>query len=292
MHAKTVAIALLLCIPPAAAVLPLPFPPAPMPVHTAEAPVALGSQTVCREDGTFCARADLYGVLVGCEGGSCTVQYMLYFEAGGLLPGCAEAESSVTSYYFGCNDLPGQYNEAFKFGEKTYPNVQSDSAVSEWGRICVYPPSGQRRCDSFTVTVRFPAQHAAVTNATTSYNTQVGHASATICRDPSAESPACVNLEVVGRVADCTGVGAEKSCLVTYTTLQTQAGFDACSTLVFIGTMDRTACAAGPVPYVYRQEGGAVRTVGDAARVREEGSFCLDGDGGRCVGFVVEVPIS
>lgn len=293
MRTKTLLLGILLVLPIAAA---NPLTALPVPAWSAESPVGTASQRVCSAEGDFCAHAQLDGALQGCSQGgtgyACTVKYVLALEGDGLRWGCLSADSDVTDEILGCRNLPYEVYEATATGEKTYYNVAADGAVTERARVCVDAGAPAReRCESFSVTVRFPPQNAVAVNATVPENTQVGHASVTICRDPAASSPGCASLEVSGRVSACTGIGAQKRCTVAYTVLQTQLGVGACSTLSFLGIFDRTACGAATPP-PSPQDGSVTKVVGGASRVHEEGSFCLDGDGGRCIRFAIDVPVA
>lgn len=288
--------ALLICallVTPVAAA----FPDAlPLPVSGIEGPAGDGSQRVCREAGGLCAHGRLLGVVEGCAPSgtayTCTVKYEAFLEGDGLSSGCFEVSTSVTLDLLGCKYLPLMPYKAFSEPvSKTYHNVASDGAVRETGRVCVDIGTPQQRCDHFSTTIRFPAQGALVTNATVPLNTQAGVAGVTICRDP-ASAAGCVSVQIAGRVGGCTGTGDEKVCDTEYRILQSAAGVGICSTLRFVLPTDVTTCSADAQPGVSYRATGKGKPVGTATRFHEEGVFCLDDDGGRCVAFGIDVPVA
>lgn len=284
MRTKTILLGLLLVLPVVAA---SPLSALPMASWGAEGPAGSAAQRVCSAEGDFCAHAQLDGVLQGCSPGgaghACTVRYALVLEGDGLRPGCLSADSSVTGDIVGCRDLPHEVYQAFETGEKTYHGVAPGGSVRETASVCVDAGAPARqRCASFATTVRFPEQGALAANATAPGNTRLAQASVLLCAD--ASGGACAELLVSARVADCEGAGAERRCMLTYELAQ--SGAAGCATSTFGGTA-LTSCGPG----VARRSSAIVKPVGDATRFHEDGTFCLDGAGGRCVAFGLDASL-
>lgn len=289
----TLLVGILLALPLASA---LPVLPAPIPAQGIQAPAGETSQLACSAAGDFCAHSLFTGTLKGCTQGAsdyaCTVAYTISLYLDGTRPGCGEVITQVIPYDLGCTEfVAAPYKNVQGPVEVTYHNVAPDGAVSEPGKVCVDVGTPAVTCSSFVLTVRLPGQGTVAANSTTPASTEIGHATVTICQDPTSLTLACANVQIDGHNAGCTDSGAGTSCMVRYDVVQTEAGIGTCSTLQ-IGALHNTGCASPGFVGVAQEATSITAPTNGSATLHAQGVFCLDGPAGRCVSFGLDVPVA